>query len=50
MRESDEKYITNFTYEILRGFKKASTDLSLTKSQVEDIMCANAVKLYDIKF
>ncbi len=50
MRESDEKDITNFTYEILRGFKKAALDLSLTKEQVEDIMCGNASKLYKIKF
>jgi predicted TIM-barrel fold metal-dependent hydrolase len=50
MRESDEKNITNFTYEILRAFKKASIDLSLSREQIEDIMCTNAVKLYDIKF
>ncbi len=50
MRESDEKNITNFTYEILRAFKQAATNLALTKEQVEDIMCNNATKLYGIKF
>lgn len=50
MRESDEKNITNFTYEILRAFKKAATNLSLTKKDIEDIMCNNAAKLFNIKF
>lgn len=48
MRETDEKDITNFTYEILRAFKRAATDLTLTRKDVEDIMCNNAAKLYDI--
>jgi Tat protein secretion system quality control protein TatD with DNase activity len=50
MRESDEKEITNFVYEILRAFKKAATELNLTRKDVFDIMCGNASKLYDIKF
>ncbi len=50
MRESDEECISNFTYEIIRGFKKAADALSLSKQDVEDMMCNNAVKLYDIKF
>ncbi len=50
MRETDEKDITNFVYEILRAFKKASNDLTLSKQDVFDIMCENARKLYDIKF
>lgn len=50
MRESDEPNISNFTYEILRAFKKAATNLSLSKKDVEDIMCNNAANLYGIKF
>jgi predicted TIM-barrel fold metal-dependent hydrolase len=51
MREvEDDSQISNFTYEIVRGFMKASKDLSLTKADVEDIMCNNACKLYGIKF
>ena len=42
MRESDEANITNFTYEIIRGFKECATNLSLSKKDVEDIMCNNA--------
>ncbi len=50
MRESDEETITNFTYEIIRGFKKCAENLTLTKKDVEDIMCNNAANLYGIKF
>ncbi|MBR3805049.1 MAG: amidohydrolase family protein [Clostridia bacterium] len=50
MRESDEATITNFTYEIIRGFKQCAKNLSLTKKDVEDIMCNNAANLYGIKF
>lgn len=50
MRESDETEITNFTYEIIRGFKKTAEKLSLTKADVEDVMCNNAAKLFNIKF
>ena len=50
MRETDEKDITNFTYEIIRGFKKTAEKLSLSKSEVADIMCGNAARLYGIKF
>ncbi|MBO5927718.1 MAG: amidohydrolase family protein [Clostridia bacterium] len=50
MLESDEENITNFTYEIIRGFKKTAEKLSLSKKDIEDIMCNNAVNLYNIKF
>ena len=50
MRESDENSITNFVYEILRGFKSAATDLCLSDREVLDIMCVNASTLYNIKF
>ena len=50
MKESDEKNFTNFTYEILRSFRRVAKDLTLTKKDVEDIMCNNATKLYGIKF
>ena len=50
MRESDEENIANFTYEIIRGFKKTAEKLSLSKADIEDVMCNNACKLYGIKF
>lgn len=50
MRESDEKNITNFTYEIIRAFKTAAKELKLTKEDVENIMCNNAKELYGIRF
>ena len=50
MRETDEEKITNFTYEIIRGFKKTAEKLGLTKADVTDIMCNNAARLYGIKF
>lgn len=50
MRETDDENISNFTYEILRGFKRAAEELTLERSDVEDIMCNNACRLYGIKF
>ena len=50
MLETDDKDLTNFTYEIIRGFKKTAEDLTLSKKDVEDIMCNNAANLYGIKF
>ncbi len=50
MRETDDKNITNFTYEILLAFKQASKDLTLSKEDIENIMSGNACKLYNIKF
>ena len=50
MRESDEETISNFTYEIIRGFKDCAKALTLSKQDVEDIMCNNAAKLFNIKF
>ncbi len=50
MRETDDTNLTNFTYEIIRGFKDCAKALTLSKQDVEDIMCNNAVKLFNIKF
>lgn len=50
MRETDDPNITNFTYEILRAFKQAATDLTLLKADINEIMSGNACKLYQIKF
>ncbi|MBR5192661.1 MAG: amidohydrolase family protein [Clostridia bacterium] len=50
MRETDEPNVTNFMYEIIRGFKKTVNKLGLTKADVEDIMCNNAAKLFNVKF
>ncbi len=51
MREvEDASNMTNFMYEIIRGFKKTAEKLTLTKKDIEDIMCNNAASLYNIKF
>lgn len=50
MRETDEKNVTNFTYETLRAFKKAAQNLSLSKEDIDNIMWKNATELYGIKF
>lgn len=50
MRESDSSNITNFTYEILCAFRKAALDLTLSKEDIFNIMCANASALYNISF
>jgi uncharacterized membrane protein YiaA len=50
MRESDEANITNFTYEIIRGFKDCAKALTLSKQDVEDVMCNNAANLFGVKF
>ena len=51
MRETEDyAQMTNFTYEIIRGFKRTAEKLSLSKKDVEDIMCNNAANLYNIKF
>lgn len=48
MRETDEKNITCFMYEELLAFKRAAETLSLSKSDIEDILCNNAAKLFNI--
>lgn len=50
MRETDETDVTNFTYEIIRGFIDCSKTLALTKQEIEDVMCNNAKNLYGVKF
>ena len=50
MKETDEPNVTNFAYEILRAFKTAANNLSLSKEDIDNIMWKNAVELYDIKF
>ena len=50
MRETDEENVTNFCYEILRAFKRAATNLSLAKEDIDNIMWKNASELYGIKF
>ncbi len=46
MREVDDaSHITNFLYEELRAFKRAATELKLTKEDIEKIMCKNAERL-----
>lgn len=50
MRETDQKDITCFMYEELLAFKRAAQTLKLSKQDVEDIMCNNAAKLFNISF
>ena len=50
MREvEDYSQITNFTYEVIRGFKKTAEKLSLSKKDIEDVFFNNAAKLYNYK-
>ena len=50
MMETDEPNVTNFAYEILRAFKAAAKNLSLSKDDIDNIMWKNATDLYGIKF
>ena len=50
MRETDEQDLTTFMYEELRAFKKCAEYLSLSKEDVEKIMCKNAADLFGVKF
>ena len=51
MREVDDwSQMTTFMYEELRAFKKAAEELSLSKKDVENILCNNAAKLFGINF
>ncbi|MBQ4066472.1 MAG: amidohydrolase family protein [Clostridia bacterium] len=51
MREVDDwSEMTTFMYEELRAFKKCAEELSLSKADVEDILCNNAANLFGIKF
>ena len=51
MRETEDvSEMTNFTYEIVRGFKRTAEKLSLTKEDVANVMCNNAANLFGIKF
>lgn len=50
MRETDRKDITCFMYEELLAFKRAATELKLSKNDVEDVMCNNAAGLFNITF
>lgn len=48
MRETDEENITTFMYEELLAFKKSAEKLRLTRQDVEDILCNNAVRLFNM--
>ena len=50
MRETDEENITTFMYEELLAFKRCAAELNLTRKEIEDILCGNAVKLFGITF
>lgn len=50
MRETDESEITNFLYEELRAFRRCALRLSLTREEIEDILCNNAAQLCGIRF
>ena len=50
MRETDEPGLTNFLYEELRAFRRCAHKLALSKKEVADILCGNAVSLFGIHF
>lgn len=49
MVETDKKEITCFMYEELLAFKRAATELKLTKENINDILCNNAAELFNIE-
>lgn len=46
MRETDETDLTTFMYEELLAFKRASEELKLTRSEIENILGKNGAKLF----
>lgn len=48
MRETDEENVTTFMYEELLAFKKAAEKLSLTREEIADVLCNNAVRLFNM--
>ena len=48
MRESDEENITTFMYEELLAFKRSAQKLGLSREEVEDILCNNAIRLFNM--
>ncbi len=48
MREVDGENITNFLYEELLAFKRASQRLSLSREDIEKILCKNAERILKI--
>ena len=48
MRESDEENITTFMYEELLAFKRSAQKLGLSREDVEDILCNNAIRLFNM--
>ena len=49
MRETDETDITTFMYEELLAFKRASEELKLTRSEIENILGKNGAKLFGME-
>ncbi|MDR2686633.1 MAG: amidohydrolase [Oscillospiraceae bacterium] len=48
MKESDEAGITVFLYEELLAFRRAARALRLSANEVEEILCGNALRLFNI--
>ena len=48
MRETDEPDITTFIYEELLAFKRCADKLELSRPEIEDILCHNAARLFQI--
>ena len=44
----DGEDITTFMYEELLAFKKSAEKLGLSKEDVEDILCNNAARLFNM--
>lgn len=50
MRETDESDLTTFMYEELRAFKRCAEELKLSREDVNDILCGNAARLFNMSF
>ncbi len=51
MQETDDtEHMTTFMYEELRAFKRCAEELHLTRTDVEDILCGNAARLFHVDF
>jgi len=48
MKETDEADVTTFIYEELLAFRRATEALGLGKDEIEDILCNNAKRVFNI--
>ena len=51
MQETDDTdQMTTFMYEELRAFKQCAQEMGLTRTDVQDILCDNAARLFHVDF